>query len=94
MEVANIDIAYIPEHEWHWPAWTGCAYSGTFGLVSLVPVPDLAVAIDATRAMAVDAYVIASQNKSGSMILKFDVIVVVPPIFEVFGELHRADSIS
>jgi hypothetical protein len=38
--------------------------------------------------MAVNAYVITSQNKSGSMILELDVIVVVPPVFEVFRELH------
>jgi hypothetical protein len=38
--------------------------------------------------MAIDAYVIASQNKSGGMILELDVIVVVPPVFEVLGELH------
>jgi hypothetical protein len=88
VEVANIDIANVPEHEWHRSTWAGCAYSGTCGLVSLVPVPDLAVAIDATRAMAIDTYVIACENKSGGMILEFDVIVVVPPIFEVLRELH------
>lgn len=60
MEVANIDITNVPEHEWHWPAWTGRANGGTFGLVSLVPIPNLAVAIDATRAVAIDSYVIAS----------------------------------
>lgn len=59
MKVANVDIADIPEHEWHRSAWTGCTHGGTFGLVSLVPVPDLAIAIDAARTMAVDAYVIA-----------------------------------
>ena len=60
MEIADIDIANVPEHEWHRSAWTGCAHGGTFGLVTLVIVPDLAIAIDATRAMAIDAYVIAS----------------------------------
>lgn len=38
--------------------------------------------------MAVNAYVITGQNKSGSMILELDVIVVVPPVFEVFRELQ------
>lgn len=88
MKVANVDIADVPEHERHRSAWTGCTYSGTFGLVSFVPVPDLAVAIDATRAMTIDAYVIASQNKPGSVVLELDVVVVVPPVFEVFGKLQ------
>lgn len=60
MEVANFDITNVPEHEWHWPARTGRANGGTFGLVSLVPIPNLAVAIDATRAVAIDSYVITS----------------------------------
>lgn len=88
VELADIDIANVPEHEWHRSAWTGCAHSGTFGLVSLVVVPDLTVTVNATRPMAIDAYVIAGQNKSGSMILKLDVVVVVPPVFEVLGELQ------
>ena len=88
MEVADIDIANIPEHERHRSTRLGCAYGGTFGLVSLVVIPDLAIAIDTTRAMAVNTYVIASQNKSGSMVLELDVIVVVPPVFEVFRKLQ------
>ena len=60
VEVAHIDITNIPEHERHWSAWAGRAYSSTRGLVSLVEVPDLAIAIDASRAMTVNAYVIAS----------------------------------
>jgi len=87
VEVANVYIAHVPEHEWHRSTWTGCAYGGAFGLVSLAPVPNLAVAINATRAMAIDTDVVASQNKSGSMILELDMIVVLPPVFEVFGEL-------
>jgi hypothetical protein len=87
VEVANVYIANVPEHEWHRSTRTGCAYGGAFGLVSLVPVPDLAIAIDTTRAMAIDVYVVASQNKSGSMVLELDMIVVLPPVFEVFGEL-------
>jgi hypothetical protein len=88
VEVAHIDIANVPEHERHWSAWPGRAYRGAFGLVSLVVVPDLAVTIDATRAMAVDAYMIAGQNKSSCMVLELDVIVVVPPVFKVLGELQ------
>ena len=88
VKVANVDIANVPEHEWHRSTRTGCTHGGTFSLVALVPVPDLAVAIDATRPMAVNAYVITGQNKSGSMILELDVIVVVPPVFEVFRELQ------
>jgi hypothetical protein len=38
--------------------------------------------------MAIDAYVVASQNKSSSVILELDVIVVVPPVFEVLRELQ------
>ena len=87
VEVANVYITNVPEHEWHRSTWTGCAYGGAFGLVSLIPVPDLAIAIDATRAMAINAYVVASQNKSGSMVLELDMIVVLTPVFEVFGEL-------
>jgi len=87
VEVANINIADIPEHERHWPARTCSAYGGTFGLVSLVPVPDLAIAINTTCAVAVNADVIASENKTGCMILKLDVVVVVPPVFEILREL-------
>jgi hypothetical protein len=88
VEVANVDIANVPEHKWHRSTWSGCAHGGTCGLVSLVVVPDLAVAIDATRAVAIDAYVIASQNESGGVVLELDVVVVVPPVFEILGELH------
>jgi hypothetical protein len=88
VKISNVDVANVPEHEWHRSAWTGCAHGGTCGLVSLVPVPDLAVAIDATLAMTIDAYVIASQNKSGGVVLELDVIIVVPPVLEILGELY------
>ena len=88
VEVTNIDIANIPEHEWHWPAWASRTYGGACGLVSLVPVPDLAITVDATSTMTIDTYVIATENESGSMVLKLDVIIVVPPVFEVFRELQ------
>lgn len=88
VEVADINIANVPEHEWHRSSWAGCTHGSTFGLVPLVVVPGLAVAIDAARAMAIDAYVVSSQNKSGSMILELDVIVVVPPVFKVLRELQ------
>jgi hypothetical protein len=88
VEIANIDIANIPEHEWHWPARTCRAYGGTFGLVPLVPVPDLTVAIDTARTMAINAYVITSQDKTSCVILELDVVVVVPPVFEILRELE------
>jgi hypothetical protein len=87
VEIAHIDIANIPEHEWHWSAWTSRTHGSALGLVSLVPVPDLAIAINATRAMTINAYVIASQDKTSSVVLKLDVIVIATPIFEVLGEL-------
>lgn len=93
IESSNVNIADVPKHEGHWAAWTGRSYESTFGLVSLVPVPYLAVTIDATRTVAVDAYVVASQYESGCMILKLDVIVVVPPVFEIFRELE-AERVS
>lgn len=87
MESSNVNVANVPEHEGHWAAWTGCPYESTFGLVSLVPVPNLTITINATRTMAIDTYVVTSQHKPGCMVLKLDVIVVVPPVFEVFREL-------
>lgn len=88
VKVAHINIANVPEHEWHRSTLTGCAHSGTCSLVSLVVVPDLAVTVNAARPMAIDAYVVASQNKSSSVILELDVIIVVPPVFEVLRELQ------
>jgi len=88
MEIANIDIANIPENEWHWPARACSAHSGTFGLVTLVPVPDLAITIDAARTVAIYTYVISSQHESSRVVLKLDVVVVVPPVFEIFRELE------
>jgi hypothetical protein len=88
VEVADSDIADIPEHKWHWAAWASCAYCSSFGLVSLIVIPDLAITIDAASTMAVDPYVISSQDKSSCMILEFDVIGVVPPVLEIFRELE------
>ena len=54
VEVADVDVADVPEDEGHRAAWTGGAHESAGGLVSFVKVPDLAVAVDAAGAVAVD----------------------------------------
>lgn len=59
VEVADVDVANVPEDEGHWAAWTGGAHESAGGLVSFVKVPDLVVAINAASAVAVDPDVVA-----------------------------------
>ena len=74
MEIADFDVADVPQDEGHWASWTGGSYEGAFGFVAFVVVPDLAVAVDAAGAVAVDADVISCQDDSGSVVLELDVI--------------------
>lgn len=87
VEIAYVNITNVPKHKRHWTTWTSCTDSGALRLVSLIVVPDLAVTIDTTSAMAIDPNVVSSQNESSCVILEFDMIGIVTPIFEIFGEL-------
>ena len=87
MEIANIDIADVPQDEGHRPTWAGRTHKSTLGLISLVKVPDLAVAVDASGAMSVDPNVVSCQNEPRGVVLELDVIRIIPPILEIFGEL-------
>ena len=59
VEVADVNIADVPEDEGHWSTWTSGSHGSAFGFVSFVEVPDLAVAVDAAGAMAVDPDVVS-----------------------------------
>ena len=74
VEIADVDVADIPQDEGHWATWAGGSYEGAFGFVAFVVVPDLAVAVDAAGAVAVDADVISCQDESGSVVLELDVV--------------------
>jgi hypothetical protein len=87
-KIAYGDVADIPEHKWHWAAWAGCAYCSAFGLVSLIEIPDLPIAIDTASTIAIDPYVVSSQDKTSCMILELDMIGVVSPVLEIFRELE------
>ena len=90
VEIADVDIADVPENKGHWSAWTGGSYNSAFGLVSLVKVPDLAVAIYAAGAVAVDPDVVSCQDEAGGMVLEGDGVGVVAPVGEILGELVKA----
>jgi hypothetical protein len=90
VEIADVDIADVPENEGHWSAWTDGSYNSAFGLVSLVKVPDLAVAIDAAGAVAVDPDVVSCQDEAGGVVLEGDGVGVVAPVGEILGELVKA----
>lgn len=74
VEVADVDVANVPQDKRHWPAWSGRSHGGALGLVSLVIVPDFAVAIDAASAVAVDSDVVSCQDEAGRVVLEFDVV--------------------
>ena len=59
VEIADVNVADVPQDEGHWATWAGGSYEGAFGFVAFVVVPDLAVAVDAAGAVAVDADVVS-----------------------------------
>lgn len=90
MEILDVDVADIPQDEGHWSAWTGGSYNSAFSLVSFVEVPNLAVAVDAAGAVAVDPDMVSCQDEAGGVVLEGDRIGVVAPVGEIFGELVGA----
>lgn len=83
VEVLHGNVADIPELEGDGTAWTGCAHCI---IAAFIEVPELTVTIDATGPVAVDTDVLTSKNESSSMVLEFNVVIVVAPIVEVLGE--------
>jgi hypothetical protein len=59
MEVADVDVADVPQDKWHGAAWTRGSHDSALCLVAFVEVPDLAVAVDAAGAVAVDPDVVS-----------------------------------
>lgn len=76
-ELVDIDIADIPENEWHGPA------NSDFTCFSCVP--GVTVAFDTTSTKAIDCDVVASEDEVGSMILERNVVGVAisPPVVNV-----------
>lgn len=87
VEIAYVNITNVPKHKWHRAAWTSCTDSSAIGLVSLVVVPDLTVAVDTAGAVAIDPNVVSGQDESSCVVLKFDMVGIVTPVVEIFGEL-------
>lgn len=85
VKVLHRHIGHIPEDKWHGTAGTGGAWS--HGRVSSFSVvPELAVAIDATSAITINADVFARQNEASGMVLELDVVRIVAPVVQVLGE--------
>ena len=77
LEVVDLDVAGVPEHESHRAAIFGIAL---FGLV-----PDVSVAKNASRPVPIDCEPVAAEDDGSNVVLEVDkvVTVVVGPVLDI-----------
>lgn len=83
VKVSNRHITNIPELERNRSSRPCSAHSL---IPSFIVVPYLSISMDPACTVAVDTDVLSRKHESRSMILEFDVVVVMAPVFDVLGE--------
>ena len=85
-ESVHDDLTDVPKDKGHRTAWLRVS-----GLSS---VPGVAVAVDATGAMAVDPDVVSRDDEAGPVVLEGDGVGMVAPVVEIFGKLLSPSAVQ
>lgn len=83
VEVLDRHIRDIPEYEGHWASGLSCAWRA---VAPLSIIPDLAIAIDPTSTVTINADVVASYDKASCVVLKLNVVAIVAPVVQILRE--------